>query len=450
MMTFIEEVNLVERLASEVKHHGGEAYFVGGYVRDEIMGTHCKDIDVEVHGISCARFEEILDKFGQRIETGKSFGVYKISHCSVDFALPRAEENTGRGHRDFKIFTDPYAGTKNAARRRDFTINSIMKNVLTGELTDHFGGLEDIKNGCIRHIDDDSFKEDPLRVLRAAQFAARFDFVIDSRTMELCSGMSLDTLSNERVFMEMEKALLKSDTPSVFFENIRQMNHLSYWFPELEALIGIEQNKTHHKEGDVWTHTMMVLDCAAKYRDKVQKPLSFMLSALVHDFGKAMTTSKKNGVIHSYNHETEGLPVVREFVKRLTNNNEITRYVLNMTEHHMKPNMLYAHKSAVKATNKMFDKSVAPGDLIYLAMCDSLGKLPKGDTGGAKEFLEKRYNIYNEYMSRPYVTGKDLLDAGIKEGKNYRELLNYAHKLRLAGIKKEDALKQTISYSEEL
>ncbi len=450
MMTFVEEVNLVNRLASEVKRHGGEAYFVGGYVRDEIMGIECKDIDVEVHGIPCDKFEEILDKFGQRIETGKSFGVYKISHCSVDFALPRTEEKTGRGHRDFKIFTDPYVGTKNAAKRRDFTINSIMKNVLTGELIDHFGGLEDLKNGVIRHIDDETFKEDPLRVLRAAQFAARFGFVIDPRTIELCSNMRLDMLSNERVFMEMEKALLKADRPSVFFEILREMNHLSYWFGELEALIGVEQNKTYHKEGDVWTHTMMVLDSATKFRDKVQKPLAFMLSALVHDFGKAVTTSVKNGVIHAYNHETEGLPIVKEFVKRLTNNNEIIKYVLNITEHHMKPNMLYAHKSSVKATNKMYDKSVAPFDLICLAMCDSLGKLPKGDTDGAKEFLLERYHIFNEYMSRPYVTGKDLIDAGIEEGKNYKKLLDYAHKLRLAGIKKEEALKQTIAYSEEV
>ena len=188
-MTFSEEVNLVKEFSVQVCRLGGTVYFVGGYVRDKIMGISSKDIDLEIHGITADDLEKLLDKFGKRIETGKSFGVYNLCGCSVDFALPRTEEATGARHRDFKVYKDPFIGTKKAARRRDFTINSLMENVITGEVTDHFGGLEDIKNGVIRHIDDVSFAEDPLRIFRAAQFAARFKFDISPQTVDLCSKM---------------------------------------------------------------------------------------------------------------------------------------------------------------------------------------------------------------------------------------------------------------------
>ncbi len=447
MMSFEEDVNLVKQISAEVKRRGGKAYFVGGYVRDTLLGIECKDIDVEIHGIKADVLEEILDLFGERIETGKSFGVYKICHSSVDFAMPRTEEASGRGHRDFKIFTDPFIGTQNAARRRDFTINSIMQDVLTGEITDHFGGAEDLKKGIIRHIDAKTFKEDELRVLRAAQFGARFNFDISPDTMQLCSEMKLDALSSERVFAELEKALLKAKKPSAFFEILRDMGHLSHWFKELKDLIGVEQNPKYHREGDVWTHTMMVLDSAAKLRDSVQNPVGFMLSALVHDLGKSVATEEKNGVIHAYNHETLGIPIVKSFLARITNCNDITKYVLNMTKLHMKPNMLYAHLSSVKATNKMFDASLMPYDLVCLALCDSMGKIPNGDYEGAHSFLTERLNIYHEYMSRPYVSGKDLIDAGINPSDRFKELLEYSHKLRLAGVEKQHALKQVLSYN---
>lgn len=434
-------------IAYRVSEKGGTAYYVGGYVRDELMHIENKDIDIEVHGIECRELENILDSIGERIEIGKSFGVYNLKGVSVDIAMPRKELLTGTGHKDFKVDVDPFIGTLKAASRRDFTVNAIMKNVLTGEIIDHFGGTEDLKNGIIRHVNNESFTEDALRVLRGAQFAARFQFKIAEETVALCKTMDLTALSKERVFDEMKKALIKADKPSLFFENLRLVGGLSFWFDEVDRLIGLNQNRKHHKEGDVFTHTMMVLDEAAKRRDKTENPLWFMIASLCHDFGKIVATSFSGGDYHSYQHEIKGLPLVTEFLERITSEKNLIKYVLNLVSLHMRPNMLASNNSSVKATNKMFDCAVSGADLLQLAACDGEGKIPKADTFENEKFLFERLEIFKEYMSRPYVEGKDLLKAGIKPGENYKELLEFAHKLRLAGIRKEEALKQTLAHN---
>ena len=438
---------MAQKLAEAVAQKSGTAYLVGGYVRDILRGEKNKDIDIEVHGVRPNELEEILDSLGSRINIGESFGIYALRGYSLDIAMPRREKLRGRGHRDFDIFVDPYLGTKKAALRRDFTVNAMMQNILTGEITDHFGGRDDLKHKIIRHVNDDTFAEDPLRVLRAAQFAARFEFKIANETVELCKKISLTALSKERIEGELYKALLKAERPSVFFEEMRRMNALSDWFPELEALIGVEQNPLYHAEGNVWNHTMMVLDCAAKYRDKVKNPRGFMLASLVHDFGKAVCTKTKNGAVRSIGHETEGLPLIREFLHRITGERDIIRYVLNMAELHMEPNKLAADKSSVKATNKLFDKSCEPLDLIYLAAADDMGRIAEGDSGADLPFLLERLSLYEETMAKPYVTGNDLIATGLKPDETFTDILAYAHKLRLAGVEKESALKQTLSYA---
>ena len=447
MMTIFEELELVKNIALSVDKMGGSTYYVGGYVRDELMGIECKDIDIEVHWISPDTLEDILDKFGERIEIGKSFGIYNLKGCSIDIAMPRSERALGNGHRDFHVDIDPFIGTKKACARRDFTINALMKNVITGEIVDYFGGVNDLNSGVIRHVNDKTFAEDALRVLRAAQFASRFGFSIADETVSLCKKMSLKDLSSERVFDELTKALLKSSTPSLFFKNLLNMDKLSEWFPEVQQLIGIEQSKIHHAEGDVWNHTMMVIDEAAKRRELAKKPLGFMLAALTHDFGKTICTKVINGQVHAYMHETEGLPIIQQFINRLTSENALTKYVLNMAQLHMQPNAMAADKSSIKATNKMFDRSIEPWDLVHLAQCDRLGKISCIEHVSSEPFLTERLKIFEEYMSRPYVMGRDLKDVGIEPNENYKDLLLYAHKLRLAGVPKDDALKQTLSYA---
>ncbi|MBQ1907091.1 MAG: tRNA nucleotidyltransferase, partial [Firmicutes bacterium] len=253
------EHSLAAEIASRVSERGGRAYYVGGFVRDAVLGIENKDIDIEVHGIEPADLFSLLSELGEPLSYGSSFGIYSVKGSGIDVALPRTERATGRGHRDFEVFCDPYLGPEKAARRRDFTMNALMKDVLSGEILDFFGGMEDIRRGIIRHVDDRSFAEDPLRVLRAAQFAARFGFKVAPETVRLCSRMDLTALSRERVEGEMRKALEKAEKPSVFFEFLRETGQLGFWFPELEALIGVEQDPRFHPEGDVWVHSMEVL-----------------------------------------------------------------------------------------------------------------------------------------------------------------------------------------------
>jgi tRNA nucleotidyltransferase (CCA-adding enzyme) len=329
-------------------------------------------------------------------------------------------------------------------------MNALMEDVLTGEIIDHFGGQQDLKDGIIRHIDPVTFVEDPLRVLRGAQFAARFKFAIADETAELCRGIDLSTLSRERVEEELKKAMLKADRPSVFFEELRRMDQLDVWFPELRQLIGLEQDPIYHPEGDVWIHTMEVIDRAAAYRDRVSDPFSFMMLALTHDLGKIVTTEEKNGRIHAYEHEIKGLPIIESFMRRTVGENDVIGYVLNMVPLHMKPNVAAYSKPALKSTNRMFDKAEAPEDLIWFAESDKPVLAGSDEFSGDREFLLERLDEYNEIMARPYVMGRDLIAAGLEPGEDFTEILEYAHKLRLAGIEKESALKQTLSYARKL
>ena len=442
-----EDLLLARKIAELVQIRGGRAYLVGGCVRDQLLGLDYKDIDIEIHGVCREELEEILDGLGQRIDTGSSYGVYGLKGYELDIALPRREKAIGQGHKDFQITLDPWLGTQNAAIRRDFTINALMQDILSGEIVDHFSGLQDLKEGRIRQVHAETFVEDPLRLLRAAQFAARFRFRVADDTIALCQQMGLDRLTGDRVCGEMKKAMMKSDKPSIFFEELRRMDQLDVWFPEAKALIGIPQNPAYHQEGDAWQHTMMVLDQAAACRQEVHRPWPFMLAALCHDFGKAVATEWDSGSFHAYGHEVKGLPIVRSFLERLTSERQTIDYVLNMVELHMKPHSCAFAGAAVKKTNKMYDEAVEPYDLIRLAECDARSTINDLPYVSHEAFLLERLAIYEDYMSRPYVMGRDLIRAGLKPNVYFSEILAYAHKLRLAGIAKEEALKQTLAYA---
>lgn len=441
---------MARQVARLVAEQGGRTYYVGGLVRDALLDRESKDVDIEVHGISPQCLKDILDSLGQRITIGESFGIFNLKGYSLDIAMPRKEEARGQGHRDFDIFVDPFIGTEAAARRRDFTFNALMQDVLTDEIVDHLGGQEDLRSGILRHVSDESFSEDPLRVLRAAQFAARFGFRVAGETIALCRQMELHHLPKERIEGELKKALLKAERPSIFFEVLREMNQLDVWFPELKALIDVPQNPVYHAEGDVWTHTMMVLDEAAKLRHRTANPFWFMLAAITHDFGKAVCTEEKNGVLHAYQHEQKGLPIAKAFLRRITGETKLIEYVLNLTELHMKPNTVAEAGSAIKVTTRMFDQAIDPEGLVCIALADDLGRITGKPTGTNEAFLRERLEIFWELMARPYVMGRDLIEAGLKPGAEFTEILAYAHKLRLAGVPKESALKQTLGYARQV
>ena len=244
------EYTIAEKAAEE----GGRVYYVGGFVRDRLLGRESKDVDIEVHGIDPKTLLSILESVGEPLSFGSSFGIYSLKGEHIDIAMPRSEKAVGRGHRDFEVEVDPFIGTEKAASRRDFTINAMMEDVLTGEIVDYFGGREDLKKGVIRHVSGESFAEDPLRVLRCAQFASRFGFSVAPETEELCSKIDISALSRERVEEEMKKALLQGEKPSVFFEFLKRTGQLSFWFPELESCIGVEQDPVFHPEEPAYQH----------------------------------------------------------------------------------------------------------------------------------------------------------------------------------------------------
>ena len=427
-----------KQIAQLVKEKGGRTFYVGGYVRDKLLNIENKDVDIEIHGINEEQLQDILKQVGDPISYGKSFGVYSLKGYDIDIALPRSEKAIGKGHKDFKIDVDPFIGYKQAARRRDITINALMQDVLTDEILDYYNGLDDLKNKIIRQVESSTFIEDPLRVLRVAQFASRFEFGVAQETIELCKTIDLGFLSKERVEEELRKCLLKGKKPSIFFDTLNKMNQLDYWFKEIKDLISIKQDPIYHPEGDVYIHTMQVIDRAVKYRNKC-KSYEFMLLCLTHDFGKIICSENINGRIHAYEHEVKGTPIIDNFIKRIANRKEVITYLKNMVPLHMLPNKCASDNSRIKKTNKMFYCAIEPTDLIYFSYCD------KGDEDNSL-YLNQRYEEYKSMIIKPYVTGNDLIKAGIKQDKNFHELIEYATKLRLAEVNKDDALKQVLAY----
>ena len=444
----MNDLEMAREIALRVRSAGGCAYYVGGYVRDLLLGRENKDIDIEIHGITPEKLTDILSSLGDVTAYGESFGIFGLRHFHLDIAMPRSERAVGPGHKDFLCTLDPFIGTRQAALRRDFTVNAMMQNVLTGELVDHFGGVRDLEEHLLRHIDDARFAEDPLRVLRGAQFAARFGFTIAEETVEVCRKMDLSQLASERIFGELEKALLKAPQPSVFFTELCRMEQLDVWFSELKLLIGVPQPVKYHPEGDVWVHTMLVLDEAAKLRDQAENPIGLMLSALCHDLGKPATTkTEKDGSLHAIGHEQAGIPIAQQFLSRITHEKKLIQYVLNMVELHMIPNMLAAQHAGKKSFNRLFDRSDSPSDLLLLSKVDALGScVSPGVYGMTEDVLRQRLRDFEQLMSRPGVTGADLIAAGFSPGTSFHEALSYAHKLHLAGVDHRNALAQTVAF----
>ena len=250
-------------LASKVKEKGGRAFYVGGYVRDLLLNIPNKDVDIEVHGIAEKDLVAILNEIGEVDYYGRSFGIYALRHEDIEVALPRSEKVLGTGHRDFEISVDPDMGYKNAALRRDFTINALMMDVLSHEILDYFNGTYDLNKGIIRHVNDVSFVEDPLRVYRAAQFASRFGFKIDERTVELCKGIDTFVLSRERIEEELKKALLKAEKAEIFFECLKEMNQKDVWFKgvnNLSCLMKYESNRINARNKYYFMVLLLALD----------------------------------------------------------------------------------------------------------------------------------------------------------------------------------------------
>ncbi|MFP5378207.1 MAG: hypothetical protein ACLGHP_00315 [Vicinamibacteria bacterium] len=296
------------RVARAVAARGGRALVVGGFVRDQLLGIASKDLDLEVFGVPEDDLRALLATLGRVEPVGQAFPVYKLG--AIDVALPRRESKTGRGHKGFEVRGDPSMSFDEAARRRDFTINAIGWDPLSGEYLDPFDGRGDLARRVLRVVDPATFADDSLRVLRALQFAARFDLTVDEDTRAICRAILLDDLPAERIWGEMEKLLLQAPRPSIGFALARDIGVVERILPEMVPLYTCPQDPEWHPEGDVWTHTLMVIDEARARNADLDRPrlAAIMLGAVCHDLGKPETTIHVDGRVKSPGHEAAGVP----------------------------------------------------------------------------------------------------------------------------------------------
>ncbi len=420
---------------------------VGGCVRDELLNIEPKDFDVEVYGIEPNKLKKILDAFGKVDAVGEAFTVYKIGN-DLDVSLPRRERKTGRGHKGFAVEGDPNMSFAEAAKRRDFTINAILKDVLTGEIVDCYGGQADIKNKILHVVSKETFAEDSLRVLRAAQFAARFDFTIDAKTAEICRAIDLKDLPKERIWGELEKLLLKAEKPSIGLRWLYELNVVEQLFPELKALVGVPQEAEWHPEGNVDTHTLMVVDEARKLINDLiyAKKISVMLGAVCHDFGKPATTKFFDGRWRSHAHDEAGVAPTVSFLDRLgiftINNFDAREQVIQLVRYHLLPGMFYKQRDMLgEGAFRRLARKVEPDLLYRVSRADSLGRNPEWlprekwfDARAQEWFIERAKELkVEESAPKPILLGRHLIELGLKPSPVFGEILKSVYELQLDG-----------------
>lgn len=434
---------LARKVFDDILSHGGKVYIVGGCVRDEVMGQAVgHDIDVEVYGMQYQQLHDLLMKYGTVNTFGASFAIMQLDSLpGYDFAMPRQEKKSGHKHQDFEINIDPYLPLEKAIQRRDLTMNALMYDYQNQTLIDLCGGQNDIENKVIRCVNPKSFIEDPLRVLRIAQFKARFEMQVEEETFQLCTQMvekqMLKHLPIERVYDEYCKILM-SDHPSLGFEFLRDIKALP---PYLEALTKTHQRLDYHPEGDVFTHTMLVIDVAALMKDKCDEPLSFMWSCLLHDIGKPIVTTPEG---HAPGHNESGVEVFQE-VKLITSKKQ-RQYIETMIMYHMHlMNMARNHSRDIKYLRllKNIEGKVSMNDLIYISCCDKLGrgKVAYEQYNEFLRFIDDKKIRLGTVALPPLINGRDLLENGFKQSYEMKKILEEAYDLQLQGYTKEQILR---------
>jgi len=434
-------------IAAAVRELGGRALLVGGCVRDLLMHREPKDWDLEVYGIEPANLRTLLDRFGPVNVVGEAFTVYKLGP-TLDVSLPRRERKSGRGHKAFIIEGDPSMSFEEAARRRDFTVNAILEDPLTGEVIDSFAGRADIESQVLRAVSVDTFAEDSLRVLRAAQLAARFEFKIDPETVALCRRIDLSDLPAERVWGEIEKLLMRARRPSIGLHLLRELGAIAQLFPEIEALVDVQQDKEWHPEGDVFVHTALVADRAREVIEGLPyaKQVAVMLAAVAHDFGKPATTEFVDGRLRSRGHEEAGVAPTESFLDRLNihtlDGYDVRGQVIALVRDHLKPGEFFKKREEVGdgAFRRLARKCEL--DLLYrVAKADSLGRnteeLPreKWFTSEAQEwFIERARELDVEQQPpAPILLGRHLLELGLEAGPRVGEITKAVYEMQLDG-----------------
>lgn len=434
-------------LSHAIREAGGRALLVGGCVRDLLMREEPKDWDLEVYNVDPTRLRALLDRFGPVNVVGEAFTVYKLG-ADLDVSLPRRERKSGRGHRAFVIEGDPSMTIEDASLRRDFTINAILQDPLTGEIIDPFHGQQDIDAGILRAVSVDTFPEDSLRVLRAAQFAARFEFRVHPDTVEVCRSIDLSDLPPERVWGEIEKLLLGARRPSIGLGWLQALGVIDQLFPEVKTLIDVPQDPEWHPEGDVFVHTRLVIDRARELIDDLPyaKQVTVMLAALAHDFGKPSTTEFIDGRWRSRGHEEAGVPQTESFLDRLNVHSldgyDVRGQVIALVREHLKPGEFYKKRDEVGdgAFRRLARKCEL--DLLYrVAKADSLGRnadwVPREqwyDSEAQEWFIQRAKELeVTQAAPAPILLGRHLLEMGLQPGPKVGEITKTVYEMQLDG-----------------
>jgi len=430
-------------IAIAVREAGGRALIVGGWVRDQLLGHLSKDLDLEIFGIPEESLRELLTRFGRVEPVGQSFPVYKVARTGagdIDVALPRRESKRGRGHKAFDVIGDPSMTVEDAARRRDFTINAIAWDPLTEAYADPFNGRSDLRAAILRAVDLSAFGDDSLRVLRAIQFAARFEFVLEDGTAALCRTIPLDDLPAERIWGEIEKLLLQAARPSIGLALALALGVVDRLFPELKALVGCEQEPEWHPEGDVWTHTLMVVDQARTMNIDLARAqqVTVMLGAVCHDFGKPATTAFVDGRIRSLDHEEAGIAPTTTFLDRLNIHSidgyDVRKQVLGLVAQHLKPGAFHKAGNVSDGAFRRLAQKVDLELLARVARADCHGRMGVFDCSAMDWFVERARALCVEHQPpAPLLLGRHVLALGVVPGPRVGAVLRQVYDEQLDG-----------------
>jgi len=431
----------VEAAVRQLSGFGARPYLVGGAVRDLLLGTPVKDYDFEVYGIDADTLEKLLRAMG-RVETvGESFGITKLwTHGGheVDFALPRSEVATGRGHRDFRVTVDPEMDPAEACKRRDFTVNALMLDWWTDEVVDYVGGLADLECGVLRHVSD-RFAEDPLRPLRAMQFAARFGMTVAPETAEVCRGMRgmAAALPSSRLWGEWRKWALAAQ-PGMGLEALADIGWHTL-FDTLWGMVGLPQNPLHHPEGDVFKHTILAVDAAARiataeHLDEDAR-LVLVFAALLHDIGKAATTAvDADGHITAKGHEGASADLCPTFFAAIGMPEWHRERIVPLVREHM------AHLSCPTPSKRFVRRLAArlePASIVtlgQLARADAWARPPQGGDPMALHVELARLMEVQDKPQPGLLMGRHLVDLGMKPGRPMGVLLARALEAQMDGV----------------
>ncbi len=444
-------LQVITDIAKQVKAAGGQTFLVGGPVRDQLLGLPVKDYDLEIFGLSGDQIRAIVEHFGRVKEVGQIFGILKVQvgEHEIDVAAPRRERKTGPGHRGFDVAIDPTMTPAEAARRRDFTINAIMQDVQTGEIMDPYHGQDDLKKKILRVVDAKTFVEDPLRVLRAFQFVARFDLMVDPETMKILHEMlpSVAELPGDRIREEWVKLFMKSWHPSLGLKLAMDIGYFKK-FTEFEKMQTTVQGAEVHPEGDVWKHTLMAVDKGAEVatRDMLtdETRLICLLAVLCHDTGKPSTLALEGGTVKVHGHAQAGVKPSRQFLLAQGFSDTIIDPVLSLVRHHMDLHELYESDKRAPITDGAIRrllnrlKPATIQQLLTVGESDFLGRGPwKGKYG--QDVWPKRYPRKEWFLDRieraqlednppTIIQGRDLIALGWKPGPDFSRVIKAAEK----------------------